>query len=281
MPNQTGPTSVTGRLASCMNNFQHGGTSTTLFLPDEEPKAFFSLLENAFEQHQPAFDQDAALVTDSVRARWILTRRQRAAERYEAALYERKPDSQSWVPTADLAEMTAFDRYITQAERGLYRALKSLQLVQKMTNDKQRWQQQFESEKQRLAIHVERWELAKANGAAQKKQAPDDDLPSDNSSPEQEPDFTAQPNNEQTVYIGYEGRVEHHYETTPTNEELAPSLSKSGRVTRTYNFVGGIPPRFDQLVVEANPQDFWRRGASASLRKVYTYNEWIELIANE
>ncbi len=268
-----------------MNNFQHGGTATTLFLPNEDPNVFFSLLENAFEQHQPAFDQDAALVTDSVRARWILTRRQLAAERYEAAVYERKPDPQSFVPSTDLAEIIAFDRYITQAERGLYRALKSLQLVQKMTNDKQRWQQQFESEKQRLAIHVERWELAKANGTAQKKQAPadaaPDDIPSDNSSPEEEPDFTAQPNNEQTVYIGYEGGVEHHYETTPPNEELGPSLSRSDKVTRTYNFVGGIPPRFGQLVAEAQPHDFWRRGASASLRKVYSYNEWIQLIANE
>ena len=267
-----------------MNNFQHGGTSTTLFLADEDPKAFLSLLENAFEQHQPAFDQDAALVTDSVRARWILTRRQRAAERYEAALYERKPDTQSWAPATDLAEMTAFDRYITQAERGLYRALKSLQLVQKMTSDKQRWQQQFESEKQRLAIHVERWELAKTNAARKKEASADvspNDPPPDNFSPEEEADFTAQSNNEQTVYIGYEGGVEHHYETSPTNRDLRPFLSKPDKVTRTYNFVGGIPPRFDQLVAEAQPRDFWRRGASASLRKVYSYNEWIELTAKE
>ncbi len=38
MANQTGPTSTNGKLASCMNNFRHGGAATSLFLPGEDQR---------------------------------------------------------------------------------------------------------------------------------------------------------------------------------------------------------------------------------------------------
>src|SRR5579863_7243346 len=143
MSNQTGP-NITGKLASCMNHLTHGGTSESLFIKDEKPEDFFTLLENAFEQHQPAFDQDAILVTRSVRAHWILMRRERTADAYEAALHARKPDPTYWVPI-DLHELHLFDRYKTQAARAFTRALKDLQTIQKMARDEQRWQYHLET----------------------------------------------------------------------------------------------------------------------------------------
>jgi hypothetical protein len=144
-----------------MNNFRHGGGSASLFIQGENAEDFFALLEDAFAQHQPAFDQDAAIVTDSVHARWILNRRQRAADQYEAGLYKLKPDPLNFIPKIELKEIDLFDRYVTTADRALTRALQKLQFIHKMARDEQRWQFQLEKEKQKLAIHVERFELAK------------------------------------------------------------------------------------------------------------------------
>jgi hypothetical protein len=110
MPHQTGPKSLTGKLASSMNHLTHSGASNSLFLPDENPDDFFSLLENAFDHHQPATDQDASLVTDSVLARWFLLRRQRTFANYEATLHTRRPDPNLWIDS-DLHSLNLFDRY--------------------------------------------------------------------------------------------------------------------------------------------------------------------------
>src|SRR3984885_7487056 len=207
MANQSGPTSTLGKLASCMNNLQHGGTSTSLFLKDEKPEEFFALLENAFQQHQPATDQDAGIVTRSVHDHWILLRRERTADAFEAALHARTPDPRYWVPV-DLHEMNLFDRYKTAAARAYSRSLKDLQTIQKMARDEQRWQHQLETQKQKLSLDVERFELAKqketrliAKGDAKKSEAapvtPDLPLPS----PIATSSVTA--GIHQTLFIGY------------------------------------------------------------------------------
>lgn len=277
-----------------MNNFRHGGAATSLFLPGEDPREFFALLENAFEQHTPAFDQDAALVTDSVRARWILTRRQRAAERHEADILR----DAGYIPTTNHLELiSVFDRYITQAERSLLRALKSLQFVQKMAHQKEVWQRQFESEKQKLSIHVERWEHSKARAAENAPPPPfkpydaseDSELEAASlrESLRQESQGSHQPpadftnSHMQVVYISYEDGLEEHYETSPTNDQLRPEVGKSDIVARTYNFVGGVPPSYQELLRSVPAKDVWRRGSSTSISKVYTHDQWIQLITKE
>jgi len=156
MANQSGPKTFTGKLASCMNNLQHGSTAKTLFLADENPADFFSLLENFFEQYQPTFDHDAGLITRAVHDFWIMLRRERNVDAYEKALHARKPDPTYWVQP-DLYEMHLFDRYKTEAARADTHSLKNLQTIQKMARDEERWQQQFEREKQKFAIDVNRW----------------------------------------------------------------------------------------------------------------------------
>jgi hypothetical protein len=280
MPNQTGPKSTSGKLASCMNNFQHGGTSITLFLTSENPQEFFALMESAFEHHQPSTDEGANLVTDSVRARWMVRRRHRAAEQTEAELYERKSDAADFT-TADVNHLNVFDRYTTSAERALHRALQSLQLIQKMAHDEQRWQQQFESQKQKLAIHVERFELAKAKSTAAlaAKQAQEERKKAEGP-PKPEPFVSIHsriPFNHQTLYIGYEGGITTLYETSPTNEQMRDRLVETDHVTRTYNFVGGVPPEYRHLITP----DSYRSGSSTSTNQKLTYAEWTELTAKE
>jgi len=62
--------------------------------------------------------------------------------------------------------MHLLERYKTQAARSHVRSLKTVQLIQKIARDEHRWRQQFEMQKQRLAIHVERFEFSKAKSAA-------------------------------------------------------------------------------------------------------------------
>ena len=269
MANQSGPTTYTGKLASSMNNLRHGSTAKSLFLSNENPEDFFALLANSFEQYQPAFDQDAALVTRTVHDHWMLLRRERTSDTFEKALHERKPDPSTWEPS-ELDAVHRFDRYKTEAARSYARSLKTLQTIQKMARDEQKWQHQFAVEKEKLAIEVERWQLLKAR----QSQTATEEEPLD-PAPEE---TTNGGDVAQTVYIGYEGGVEHHYETSPTNEQLRSSISPANRIVRTFNFVGGVPPRYQGLLLN---KDTWRRGSSTSARKTYSYEEWSQLTANE
>ena len=270
MANQSGPTTYTGKLASSMNNLRHGSTAKSLFLSTENPEDFFALLANSFEQYQPAFDQDAALVTRTVHDHWMLLRRERTSDTFEKTLQERKPDPTTWEPS-ELDAVHRFDRYKTEAARSYARSLKTLQTIQKMARDEQKWQHQFAVEKEKLAIEVERWQLLKAR----QSQTATEEEPLPDPAPEE---TTNGGDVAQTVYIGYEGGVEHHYETSPTNEQLRSSISPANRIVRTFNFVGGVPPRYQGLLLN---KDTWRRGSSTSARKTYSYEEWSQLTANE
>src|SRR5580698_2512515 len=84
MPQQTGPTTPSGRARAAMNSLTHGATSKSLFLAEENPDEFFTQLEEAFEHHKPTNAQDSALVTDTVLARWFLERRQRIFQSKES-----------------------------------------------------------------------------------------------------------------------------------------------------------------------------------------------------
>jgi hypothetical protein len=286
MPNQSGPKSTAGKLASCMNNFRHGATSTTLFLKDEDPKQFFALLENAFEQHQPYFDQDAALVTDSVRARWILTRRQRIADGCEGALIERKGHGRTWLD-ADFIDMTHCDRYVTQARRQLSAALRDLQLIQKMARDEQRWRQQLIRQKETFALDVQRFELMKereANRMAKIKKTPAEII-AESASTFQDVQADEQgPHIPQGVYVGVEDGVTQVFDRVPTNDEVESLIANADQfnpvpveVVRTYIFAGRIPPEYEWLITA----DWERKIENQKLRKTFSFDEWRQLAANE
>ncbi len=255
MSNQTGPTTVAGKLASCLNNLRHGGTAKTLFLASENPEDFFNLLDDFFAQYQPSFDHDAALVTRAVRDHWILLRRERTAEAFEKALHDRKPDPTHWL-ASELHEIHLFDRYKTEAARACARSLKNLQIIQKMARDEQKWQLHLAKQKETFAPDFERW----------REQA---------NQPEEPP--PAEPVNKQTLYIGLEKGRETLYETTPTNAQLRPRLLPTDQITRVYNFVGGVPPKYEYLITP----DAYRHGSSTSVQKIYSFEEWNNLVATE
>jgi len=274
MPNQHGPVTREGKLASSMNHLTHGSTATSLFIKDENPEDFFALLENAFEQYQPAFDHDIALVTRAITDHWLLLRRERALLFFDAALHNRKDDYRTWLE-ADFCELQRFDRYKTEAARAYQRSLKNLQTIQKMARDEQRWQHQFASEKQKLAIHVERFELLKQRAAA-KQSPPTAPPPAPDLPPFGAPTI---PGLAQTLYIGFEDDdvTTKIFEVTPSNEELRAVLSVDDQVTRTYYFVGGVPPEYQYLVTS----DAIAWGQTTCVKKIYSFDDWLALASNE
>ena len=284
MANQSGPTTFTGKLASCMNNLQHGSTAKTLFLADENPADFFSLLENFFEQYQPAFDHDAALVTRAVHDLWILLRRERTIDAYEKALHTRKPDPTYWVQP-DLHEMHLFDRYKTEAARAHTRSLKNLQTIQKMARDEERWQQQLINEKQKLAIQVERWELTRIKEAPKKMMAENIAEAMKLATENQDVQVDEHgPHIPQAVFVVTERDGSQHVGIVPTNDAVHRIIGMANQypqppieVVRTYVFGGPVPPAYHWLTTE----DWQRTANDLELRKTLSFDEWRKLAANE
>ena len=153
-----------GTALTCLNGLKHGATSRLLFIPGEQPQAFYNLLAESFKTHQPGTTEDAAIVTDSVLARWYLWRRQRAQYKREFEVFTASGPEDS--PTAaGVKELELFDRYCTSAERKLNRALTSLQRIKKSALDIEKWQAQHALQKQRFEFDRERFEFRKEQDA--------------------------------------------------------------------------------------------------------------------
>jgi hypothetical protein len=147
-----------------LNSLQHGATSKQLFIPGENPEAFLSMLQENFHYYKPVTEQQAALVEDATIAHWHLARVQRVHNENEFNHYTAKPEVVDWTDQ-DMDRLNKFDRYKTQAERSLQRALANVLAFQKENVRSRQWQQLHELRKQKFDIQRERFELAKAREA--------------------------------------------------------------------------------------------------------------------
>ena len=256
-----------------MNNLRHGAASESLFIKGEDPEQFFSLLENAFEQFQPAFDQDAICVTRLVKANWILDRRERAAAQFENQLYERKPDGKYFVPKTDIHEINLVDRYITTAERRLINALKTVQLIQKMNHDanvrEARWQKQFEQQKEIIVSQPATAHFLQSLNELTKEVRDND---ADNNGP----------HIAQSVFAAFDhqGAIIAH-DTSPKNgvvAQLAAAPNAPKRVVRTYHFKGRVPEKYHWLFTDPDKQ---RNLTYQEIRKPMSFDDWQSLVASE
>jgi len=155
-----------------LNAFRHGAASERLFVGDEKPADFEALLDDLFAQYHPANTQAASFVFDFARARWVLDRRQRIHDGFEACLCAEAPES--W-PIEDINKLNLFDRYLTQAQLRLRRAYANLQSLQKEAFNEEKWRQQLALQKQKLALEIQRCELQKAKHAQQAQQHAEDE----------------------------------------------------------------------------------------------------------
>ena len=298
---QTTPSEVktSKHFISAMNRFKHGGAAESLFVDGENPDEFFALLENAFEQHKPGYDQDAGLVTDSVRARWILNRRQRASDQYESVLYNRKPDARHFIPDIDVEEILIFDRYITAADRSLLRALQKLNLIKKMARDDERWKFQLEKQKKKFAMDVELFELRKQREEEMAEerdqqhidQMTDEDLDKMNEeieelTREQGVDEAGIPFINQQVWAAFDeaGVCLLPTEYIPTNHAVRRLiLSSDGKdpkpqkVRRTYHLKGVVPETYYHLL----KHEYEKHLEYQEVKQDLTFEEWSQVAATE
>jgi hypothetical protein len=277
---------------SCLNHLKHGATATTLFLDDENPDYFFELLEDAFAEHTPGSKQSAGIVTRTVHDQWILLRRERACDNFEADLHIKKAHPADWVDR-DLHEMELLDRYRTTAARAYSRSLNDLYKLKKQKTNEDRWRQHFELQKRRFDLDLERFNLAKEKAMRKKSPPPEPEPAEPGPNIDWEKDLdellpilaaatpptlaASVPSLAQTVNIGVEKGKTIVYERTPSNAQLRRTLREGHWVLRTYNFVGSVPPEYKHLITEAAVS--W--GKSTSVQNLYSFKEWSALIANE
>ena len=158
------PASLPAFALSSLSSLAHGGASQTLFIPGENPDHFFALLDAAFELHQPSNEQDSDIVTDSVQARWFLSRRQRSHARAEHNLHSTQEDPASWTPE-HLHSLELLDRYKTQAERAFRRALVNVQSIRKDAFAQERWRDQLAFKREQLEFQRQKFEYLQARHA--------------------------------------------------------------------------------------------------------------------
>jgi hypothetical protein len=70
MPNQTGPTTTTGKLASSGNATIHNGCSERLIVEGERLEDFHALVASLVDHYQPTGAHELALVEDLAHGRW-------------------------------------------------------------------------------------------------------------------------------------------------------------------------------------------------------------------
>ncbi len=164
MPKQSGPITLSGKAISCLNHLTHGAASDSLFIQGEDPAEFDSLLKDGFATHSPANEDDARLIGDFARARWLLTRRQHIHSTWEFELHKRQPDPTQWTP-ADMHQLNLFDRYQTQAERAFKRSLDNVRTIRQAAFNEQRRLDLLDLQRQRFQLQRERFEFSKERHA--------------------------------------------------------------------------------------------------------------------
>jgi hypothetical protein len=120
----TGPRTAAGKAISSQNSLKHGLASGRLIIEGEDPANYQANLDEYINDLKPVGKTELALVTEIANAQWFKDR----AYRFQAIAFD------NHVPTAEHTvppELGVLIRYQTANERAFYRALKTLQALQK------------------------------------------------------------------------------------------------------------------------------------------------------
>ena len=152
---------------SSLNALRHAAAAERMFVDDENPQDFIAMLDDLFAQYQPANAQAASMVYDYTKSRWILDRRQRIHDDFEAFILQVPP--QAW-SGEDINRLNLFDRYLSQGQLRLRRAFANLQTIRKDELAQEKWREHLSLQKQKLALDIQRFEFQKAKHAHKFKQ---------------------------------------------------------------------------------------------------------------
>ena len=270
------PASLPACALTSLNALNHGGAAETLFLPTEDPSVFFANLDDAFSHYQPRNAEESDMVTNSVHARWMHSRRQRALTFYEFELHKCETDPTAWHQKT-LDQLNLLDRYKTNAERALRRALINVHSIRQDAARTQHWQELLALRKQSLALQVDKWEHTKK--ARNAKQANADRAAETLRKKHQEnQEFLAEVAashapiqfNEkcggsviyQRAYISVNSDgVTFIDDLRPSNDKVrtmilhrASYAQPPQQVLRHFNFFDGVPPEYEFLIDEDLPR---------------------------
>jgi hypothetical protein len=294
------PASLPACALTSLNALNHGGAAETLFLPSEDPSVFFANLDDAFSHYQPGNAEESDMVTNSVHARWMFSRRQRALTFYEFELHKCENDPTAWHKKA-LDQLDLLDRYKTNSERALRRALINVHSIRQDAARTQHWQELLALRKQSLALQVEKWEhTKKARDAKQAKEDRAEEALLKKNPPFESilTDTTPRPGPLQNLEE-YDGSVivqsaiicvtpagnTYIDELEPTNRKVrtmilhrASYANPPQQVVREFSFSDGIPDEYEFLI----DKDFPRPDEDdCHISCALTFEEWETLAAKE
>jgi hypothetical protein len=261
----TPPASLHPYAISSLNSLSHGGASETLFIPGENPADYYRELDEAFTTHQPSTAQDAHIVTESVHARWLLSRRHRTHNRYQATLHTEIPDPSNW-SNEQLHRINLMDRYKTQAERAFRRSLSNLQSIRKEAFAQERWREHLKLAIEKTDLQRQKFEHAKekADRVSRAEEAIDakfrqvqeagEKMRADNA-PLQSHERYGGSVIVQRAYISLDRGATFIDEIIPSNDRVRKIIAERETyaeppryVVRRFSFCDGIPPEYQFLI---------------------------------
>jgi hypothetical protein len=131
----TGPKTPEGKAASSQNAFKHGLYSEAIVLPGEDPEQFFALRSDLAAEHRPQSLTQQLMVDEIAQHYWRIKRYRtleiqmfQTNDQKEAGVY--RVDVPNLIRCIDLKLWPTIHRALTSAERGFYKALKTLQEMQ-------------------------------------------------------------------------------------------------------------------------------------------------------
>ena len=130
----TGPVTDTGKAASSQNAMRHGLTSKQIVLPGEDAAQYDHLRQDLLETYAPANAAEALLVEEVAAASWRLLRARRQETLILIKLAGDNADCDAGFAAAFIEkpkEIARLTRYITSIERAYYRAIATLEHIQK------------------------------------------------------------------------------------------------------------------------------------------------------
>ncbi len=158
----TGPTTETGKAASCMNNFRFGFTGAFTVLESEDQDAFDHLFHGLSVEHQVKTMTERILVLKMAQHHWLSQRAQR--------LQDSVMDDPALTLLEKERQFALFLRYQTTNDRAFHRSLNDLL---KLRAERRKEGIGFESQKQKQAQESRRQaaETRKEDEAARRQAA--------------------------------------------------------------------------------------------------------------
>ena len=269
---------------TCLNGLKHGGRSTTLFVPGENPQEFYWLLNEQFEIHRPSNTEEGHLVKDLVVARWHLSRRQRTYNKRESELYGEASQEDSPTEKA-LEQLSVYERYRTQAERALQRATKNVMTIKKHKQTNEKWREQ-------LAFHMSKLKLQQDQFDFRKQQAEINDFRPKKTPVEPPPPIRFNKQNE--CIIHQEATITEQpggavtVAAQPSNEEVRNIIQNADRyinspifVRRIFTFTNGLVPRSYSWAMNGIDRSPDGRSPRTDITLNMDFDRWLSLAASE